>query len=86
MGKLIGLGLLQYICCWLPGLCICAFVISSSVLLRILGLQSTVYNVAIVGLSSVAASIIMYCFLKSKSQDVCRVQGDSKVLQSIMSK
>lgn len=68
MRRLIGLQVLDYVRCWLPGLLAGSIVLGSAALLQVFDIQSVVCNVAMVGLSCVVAYGFVIFALKSNDQ------------------
>lgn len=58
MRKPIGLGLEDYVHCWLPGLCLTPIVFVPSILLAVFKVESTVLNLFVGGLSFLVVCII----------------------------
>jgi O-antigen/teichoic acid export membrane protein len=67
----IGLRFLDYAYCWLPGLLGCTVVLASAGVMRLFGVQSLFYNVAVVGLSCIPACVIATLLLKPKYSRTC---------------
>jgi O-antigen/teichoic acid export membrane protein len=68
MNKLIGLRLLEYVRCWLPGLLACSIVLGSVALLRVFNIRSVLCNVTLAGLSCVAACGLALVSMKYNGQ------------------
>ena len=85
MKKLIGLRFSEYIRCWLPGLLACSIVLGSAIALQVFGIQSAVYNVALVGLSCVAACALVLFPLKSNVKAACGSRKNIERLESLSS-